>query len=71
MDFHQDLGEVVVGETNMKGEDLQRETVKETGKPVQPRGELQSDLRRAPPPPAKIRVDNLHYDLTEEDLYVC
>ena len=24
---------------------------------------------RPAPPPAKIRVDNLHYDLTEEDLY--
>ena len=22
------------------------------------------------PPPAKIRVDNLHYDLTEDDIYV-
>lgn len=24
---------------------------------------------RPPPPPAKIRVDNLHYDLTEDDLF--
>lgn len=23
-----------------------------------------------PPPVAKLRVDNLHYDLTEDDLYV-
>ena len=25
---------------------------------------------RPAPPPAKIRVDNLHYDLTEEDIMV-
>lgn len=25
---------------------------------------------RPAPPPAKIRVDNLHYDLTEEDITV-
>ena len=25
---------------------------------------------RAPPPPAKIKVENLHYDLTEDDIYV-
>lgn len=26
---------------------------------------------RPPPPPAKIRIDNLHWDLSEDDLYVC
>lgn len=56
--------------TNMKEEDLQTETVKETGESVKPWKISRSDTCRNPPPPAKIRVDNLHYDLTEDDLYV-
>lgn len=68
MDIRQNLAGDVV--KNMTIEGLPTETESETGKVMHNTSGAKGSRSLRKPPPAKIRVDNLHYDLTEEDLYV-